>query len=516
MLEAKTGAAEMDLIAPATVYDWKWMLKTLLRYRLPILILPLVCVAAAVFYVQTRSPQYTAAATLSVTNLRLSSSDRDTFYAEALFDPTFIETQIQVIASTPIAYAVIADQGIAAEAADEVDGALRAFRAGLNVQRLGQSSLVQIAFTANDAQRAADVANAVVEAYVEKLLVDREETVEAASSWLRDRLRGVGAQAHVVSPATAPLDKSGMGGTTIVALAAIGGGFTGMVLSLVLGFLDRRIRESEQIIAAIAENCLGIVPRLKQKRPKGGGQSVPGSFSFDAAPSLLSEVDLNPSGAMGQSVRAAAIAPSRRQRIAVTSTFAGEGKTTIASNLALLAVRTGSRVLLVDANGYNSGLSRQLAPQAERGIFHFLASPEARLSDFVLRDSRTGLHLLPIGNDDAFGPEMLWSDRMSRLFEQAEAYDLIVFDMPPLIASGDLRAAASFVDSVLLVIAWNRVSDTQLHAALNLAGTVRARLRGAVLNLASLSALERWASPEASIIAQQRSLTRSGKPHRKV
>lgn len=500
-----------EFVLPPTPYDWKWMARSLLRGAIPTLVIILACAILAVGYVQLRSSHYAAQTILNITNLRLSSTDQDTFYAEALFDPTFLETQIQIIASEPIARAVIGARATAGTADQE---AINAFRRGLTVERVGQSNLVRIAYTHANAQSAAETANAVAKAYIEKLGTDRDRAVQSASSWLRDRLRGVGAQAQIVSEATPPLDKSDTSGMLILAGAVAAGGIGGMVLALVMGFFDRRIRDPRQVAAAVGVECLGIVPSLPFGRPAGAGAAAAGDFSFAAAASRLHDVERGPVSPMWQALRSAGVmatgSPVRTRRVAITSTLPGEGKSTIAANYALLAAQAGKRVLLVDAQTYGPALSQALAPAAGPGLLEFLAAADPSLGAFTLTDPEAGVHFLPLGNAAGFSQseQMLWTDRMERLFEQARDYDLIVFDMPPLVATGDLRAAAPFIDSVLLVLQWNAVSQDDIRAALDLAQPIRERLVGAILNNVSLSRRERWLSPELGITARQEQLAR--------
>lgn len=510
MLETNGGTQESTAsYAQAATYDWKWMLKTLLQRRTPTLLLGALCVALAVLYVQVRPSHYTASALLNITNLRLSSSDQNTFYTESLYDPTFLETQIQIIASEPIARAVIKSENLTAATNGDEQKALKAFRSSLSVLRVGQSNLAQISYIDSDPAKAASVANAVAKAYIEKLKTDRETSIQTASSWLRERLRGVGVQAQVVSEATPPVDKSDMRGILIIAAAGVVGAVAGMTLALVLGFFDRRIRTPEQAMDAAGVECLGMVPWLRAKKSRGR-QPGPGEgqFSFSAAPPILSYVEQNPYTPLWQALRSAGAAtprtPSSPQRIAVTSTFAGEGKTTIAANLSLMAASSGRRVLLVDAQSYNPALSKMLAPQSRRGILEFLRE-DVPLSSLVLSDPDTGVDMLPFGTPGGqeSGARLLWTSRMNKLFEQAQDYDLIVFDMPPLIATGDIRAAGAFLDNVLLVIGWKKVPADKLRAALALAAPIRSKLVGTLLNKARLDLIERWFSPEAAIMTQQ-------------
>lgn len=495
------------------IYDWRWMLRALLRRPLPVLLVPALCVLLAGVYVVLRPANYTASTTLNITNLRLSSSGQDTFFAEAQFEPTFLETQIQIVASEPVARAVIDKVDLAAQTGGDVERALKAFRNSLSLQRVGQSNLVAIAYTARDPQQAAAMANEVAAAYIAKLHADREDAVKSASSWLRERLREVGPKAQIVSAATPPLDKSDMRGIVIIAAAGAAGAVAGIVLALILAFLDRRIREPEQALAATGAECLGIVPLLKpEARAKSAtGPAGAGQFDFGNAATILSQVDAQPFSPIWQALRHVGVATeapatsSRLRTIAVTSALAGEGKTTIAANFALMAASGGKRVLLVDAQPYDPALSRALAPSSRKGLGTLLAEGDADLPSHVLEDPRSGVHFLPFGKpgDQAGSAQRLWSRSMDRLFNQAAAYDLVVFDMPPLLAMGDLRAAAGHVDGFLLVVEWGKVSTDELHAALALAAPVRDRLVGTILNKAAAGAAQRLLSPEASILARQ-------------
>lgn len=512
MLEMTRVPQTSEFVLPPTPYDWKWMARTLLRGAFPTLLITLVCAILAIGYVGLRPSHYTAQTILNITNLRLSSTDQDTFYAEALFDPTFLETQIQIIASEPIARTVV---GAAASPDLKGQEAIDKFRRGLSVERVGQSNLVRIAYTHAESARAAEIANAVAGAYLDKLRNDRDRAVESASSWLRDRLRGVGAQAQIVSEATPPVDKSDTRGILIIIGAIAAGGIAGIGLALVVGFFDRRIRDPKGLVAATGVECLGIVPILPRRPPAGAAAAVPGEFSFASAASRLRDIESGAVSPLWQALRSAGGttggSPIRTRRIAVTSTLPGEGKTTIATNYALLAARTGKRVLLVDAQTYDPSLTRSLTPAGGAGLMEFLAATDSQLTAYTLADPKTGVHFLPLGNSAPAGEgqRLLWTERMERLFEQAHGYDLIVFDMPPLVATGDLRAAASFLDSVLLVLQWRAVSHDDVRAALDLAQPIRERLSGAILNKVSLSRRERWLSPELGLVAKQARLAGS-------
>ena len=506
MLESPRAMAQMaDLKLPPPIYDWKWMVRSLLRHPFLVLFFPLLFGLVAVAYVQLRAPSYTASAVLEISNIRLSPGASDPIYVEALFDPTFMETQIQIIASEPIARTVL---GPVSDGEIAEQTALRALRDGLSVERVGQSNLVRIAYSDLNAQEAARKANAIATAYLEKLQINRDSTALSANSWQRDRLREVGARAQIISPATPPINGSNARGMLIIAGAVVAGGIVGALITLVMGFLDRRMRDASQIAAVSGVDCLGIVPYLDNSVQAKHADVKDAPFSLLSAAPILHYIDRGPGTPLWHAVRSAgavrSVSAGGTRRVAVTSTLSGEGKTTIAANYALLAAKAGQNVLLVDAQAYDPKLTRLLAPQVGGGLVNFLSTPKAQLSRYVLSDTQTGVRFLPFGSGAvADGHNVLWTNGMEKLFEQARDYDLIVLDMPPLVATGDMRAAAPFVDDVLLVVEWNKVTENQLSAALALAGPVQELLMGVIFNKASLRFTARWLSPELDIVAQQ-------------
>lgn len=509
-----------DRIAMAEeTYDWKWMAKAIFR-RIPLILTCAVLFMGLGFaHVFTRTPSYTASTVLNVTSLRLMATGQDTFFAESQQDPTLVETQIQIMGSDPVVRAALERLGRASGTPEEMQEAVKRLQARLNIQRVGQSNLAEISVADPDRAEAARIANAVANSYLARLESEREETIQSGSSWLRQRLRGVGPQATVVAPAMPPLHKSGIGGLPILAVTAIAGGGIGLFLALVLGFLDRRIREPEQALAVTGVECVGMVPPMRapkpRKEPRRGQPApvaAPGSFCLDAGPAMLSAVERHPFSPLWHALRHASIVSfarrgqTRARMIGITAATPGSGATTIAANFALLAAEAGRRVLLVDAQPYAADLSRLLAGDAKGGLVPFLAESTGSLAPHILSDRTRRIDLLPFGATGtaaAAGAQALWSPRMLRLMSEAAGYDLIVFDLPPLAASADIASASAYLDGLLLVIQWGSVSSEQITAALALAEPARDRLVGSILNEATLNAMDRWFSPQSAILAGQ-------------
>lgn len=495
-------------IAPDSAYDWRWMLKAIISRPLIVLPIPVLFVLAAILIVLMRTDVYTASTTLNVTNVRLSIIRDDAVYTETQFDPTFLETQIQIISSDSVIadVAKAADGNSAGETTqNSLDAAvLERIRRPLSVARVGLSNLVNIDYSDVDPARAAEIANAVARSYLAKLDRDRSDAAEAGSGWLRDRLQEAGPKAKIVSEALPPLYKSNIRGLFIIVAAGAVGLAMGFGAAIAAAFLDRRVRSAEQVQQATGRPCFGLVPRTEGSKGTTG---------------LLREVVDKPFSPLWYALRYASVligagadAPGGRL-VGVTSVSGGEGKSTTAANLALMNAGAGKRVLLVDAQPYDMSLSRAMAPSARGGLVDLLGTESGDLSSRITTDPATGLSFLPLGTGQApeKAAQMLWSPAMERLLPSFRYYDLVVFDLPPMLAVGDVHAAAGMLDGALLVVEWGETTEEEIESGLRLAPAVREKLVGTLVNKSDEKGMQRVLSPFFSLLARQRSLVGGGK-----
>ena len=502
------------LESPFDQIDLRWMFSALLHYRKLIVLLPLMFVAFAVLFVLLRAPTFSAATQLELTNLRLAFSREDALFAETHPDPTFLETQLQVIRSDRVALSVLQnmkliDTSASAHAKAE---ALEKLRRGFSVMRVGLSNVVSIEYRSSDPEMAAQLANEFARAYIAEQNSVRWDAAQAASGWLRDRLREVGPKARVVAEALPPRHKSNTRGLYIIAAAGMVGGALAVIGAFALKFFDRRIRTPEDAVAATGVECLGVVPRMP---PTTGPLSdealgpLPPNF-FDAGKSRLSyalEYPHSETGATLQNVRAACdecFAGAGLRYLGVTSTFVGEGRSTISANLAMTLALGGKRVLLVDGDSDDAGLSKKLASVNRPGLADYLASEQDTLEAYVLTERRTGLHFLPNGNRSEAGGG-IWSNNLRRFFEETlTTYECVIFDIPVLGKSGEIRDASRYLEGFLLVVDWGKVSPESIRVGMSSASRLRERLLGTVLNKADVRKVRWLLSPKIAFLNKSR------------
>jgi len=167
--------------------------------------------------------------------------------------------------------------------------------------------------------------------------------------------------------------------------------------------------------------------------------------------------------------------------IVITSTLAGEGKSTLAVGLAISAARLHQRVLLIDADLRRPNLHKLLNLPNEQGLSTLLVSQSPIPQQIETQDAnlRGNISVLTAGPTPADPAKLLSSQRMKEIIATFEkTYDLVIVDAPPALGMVDAVLTASCCSGVLLVGRINQVTRPKLTQAiemlnqLNLVGVV--------------------------------------------
>jgi capsular exopolysaccharide synthesis family protein len=327
---------------------------------------------------------------------------------------------------------------------------------------------------------------------VEKKLaaLSRKARAGARGSSLRNRVRSLqlfdrlrGGNARVRHAAAIPGSPSS---PRLVRNTVLGGAFgllLGLVIAAVLARLGRRMRKPEELARMYSVPLLGIVPRSNalalRSRPPGVASLEPlprrEQEAFELIRARLRYFNID----------------RELRTLLVASSAPGEGKTTVARNLASAAARVGSVVLLIEADLRHPALAGQLALRPGPGLADVLIGELSLWSATQLVDvdsaspaSEEGpvgrsLDVLPAGFPLPPNPaELIESQAMETVLQEARStYDLVVIDTPPLDTASDAFALSRKADGVILV---GRGSRNRGRAA---AGRLRARLDAAAAPL---------------------------------
>jgi succinoglycan biosynthesis transport protein ExoP len=180
--------------------------------------------------------------------------------------------------------------------------------------------------------------------------------------------------------------------------------------------------------------------------------------------------------------------------IGITSASPGEGKTTLAANLATQFAISGVRTLLIDADVRNATLSRHLAPSAEQGILELLNDKD-ELARSVVPVESMGVDVLPVAleTNRARAGDLLASEKMGALLARlSQTYALIIVDLPPLRLVAESVAISAFVDGVIVVAEWEVTPLAMLAEVYHSLRKAQADVIGVVINKVNVRATERY------------------------
>ncbi|MGD1951912.1 MAG: GumC family protein [Leptolyngbyaceae cyanobacterium] len=176
-------------------------------------------------------------------------------------------------------------------------------------------------------------------------------------------------------------------------------------------------------------------------------------------------------------------ADRRLQSIIVSSSMAGEGKSTIAQHLAQTAATMGKRVLLVDADLRRPTVHHRLGLDNSKGLSDLLASHATGTEVLHKAMPFVEFYVITAGTLPPDPVKLLSSRRMRHLMKRLEKdFDLIVYDAPPLVGLADATLIAPHTDGLVLVSRVNHCDRKVLEHAMDNIGFTNVPVLGLVAN----------------------------------
>ena len=308
--------------------------------------------------------------------------------------------------------------------------------------------------------------------------------------------------ARIITRAQVPTAPSAPKKPLILALAmALGAAFGGGIGAF-REFRDRFFRTGEQVRDVLSLEYIGHIPAVDAKEASSGTSEPESARGLQNGNGITNYVVNHPLSAFAETMRSAKIAvdmenPSSRCKvIGVISSLPGEGKSTVAINLAQLLAMQGSRTLLIDADLRNPGATRAIGRHAEQGILEALLEGKP-LKDLLLLDSKTRLAFLPavVKRRVPHSSDLLSSSIMVNLLEELKVhFDYIVLDLPPLGPVVDARAVSPMLDASLGVIEWGRTSRRVVRTTFAVQPELMEKCIGVVLNKVDTEKLKLYRS----------------------
>jgi uncharacterized protein involved in exopolysaccharide biosynthesis/cellulose biosynthesis protein BcsQ len=343
--------------------------------------------------------------------------------------------------------------------------------------------------------------------------------------------------ARVVTAATAPLSKTWPKTTVVLPMSTMLGFAAGLMLALARNGMDRRVRSGSRLRSQLGIVSLGKLPFIAAARrrvpwpSRKMGRETPKSR---AAIRTILDLPYSPFGEALRSVKAsvdASFQPGMSAIVGITSIGRGDGKTTIAANLAQLYSNEGISVVLVDADFQTARLSRLAQNGASLGLVVADMRPNERAGDTgkgseIAAPANTGVSggggvmlaerqatataapsltlgqraeyaSVPVVTVSAIRQAAASEQRYghlpalrSRLETLRKQYEVIVVDMAGFSESADTRTICSYVDGIAIVLGNpDKITLERLGGAIARFGKIRVNVLGAIFNRCSRRAM---------------------------
>jgi len=432
---------------------------------------------------------------------------------QSQLDPKLvIDTEIKMIESRPVRMAVEAARGRVAK---------------VHATRVEQTLIIRLTGHGDTPRRAADVANAYADSYIQLRQSQATDDLAAGTSALLRKIddlqtqideidlgSGVGAAseddparadlaAHraalssqqilfrqrldelqvdsqvraaavrvVVraSPQTKPIRPTPIRN---VLLATVVGLLFGVGLACLQEFLDDSVRTQEDLARLSGLPVLGAIPSFSTSRTPSPILAVAGETETGAAEAYR---------ALRTSVQLLGVTRPLTT-IQFTSPGGGVGKTTTVSNLATVLVAAGHRVAVVDSDLRRPRLHEVFAVPNDKGLTAVLVGDATLAEALTPVPGHPGLQILTAGVIAPNPSELLSLKRTAEvIFELQSRFDVVLIDSPPVLPVTDAIVMSEWVEAVVVVVASGQTKRNELRNALDQLKQATAPLAGAVLN----------------------------------
>jgi len=272
----------------------------------------------------------------------------------------------------------------------------------------------------------------------------------------------------VLDYAVPPVSPSSNDASRLLLLAILASLGIAVGIALLHDRMDRRFRYPEQATRELGLLIAGTVPSFKADRR--------GKFTIETMSEAI------------ESFRTLRLAlrydfpDDEPVVLGISSPAAGDGKSIVASNLAIAFAGAGNKTLLIDGDVRRGALHRTFKAPVSPGLSEYL-NGFAGLDSIVRSTSGENLFLIPRGARNDRASELLVSDLMRALaLAVRRQFDVVIIDSPPLVAGMDAYALGAAAGSMLIVLRPS-VTDRKLAAAkLEVLDRLPIRILGTVIN----------------------------------
>ena len=420
--------------------------------RFWIMMLALVLILGGVFCFRayrSYSPVYSANATFTI------SSDDSSLYSSSSYLNT--RTAGQIVKTFPY----ILNSGLLQKKVAE-DLGTETVPGSITTETLGSTNMITIIVNSSKPQDAYDILQSVISHYPEVAepvigevtmnLLDITDVPESASnppSYKRDMVKGMFAGAALC-----------------------------FVILLVYAFTRNTIHEEEDFKKMLNVDCICAIPQIVFKKR--------GNTEFRKDISIYNQKISQTFLEAVRVLRARIEKDAKKNDLKVflvTSAAPGEGKSTIAANIAMALSMRGSKVALVDCDLRNPSVRERLSmPDDGPGLYEFLIK-KAEMRDVILWNEQYKIYVVPGGEPISNGSELIDSPRMNKLLDALRGrVEYVILDTAPVGILTDTAVLAEAADAALFVVKQDYANRSSIMEGIGQLAESKIYISGCILN----------------------------------
>lgn len=258
-----------------------------------------------------------------------------------------------------------------------------------------------------------------------------------------------------------------------IMLGLVGGLAVALGLAFFVNYLDDSIKSQDDVETYLRLPFLGYIPNIKtnsvverdlQSHLHPQSNAAEGFRTIRATISLTHKAD-------------------KFRTLAVTSTIPSEGKSLVASNLAIVTAQTGIKTLLVDADLRRPSVHKAYQLHSPSGLSSYLTEEVDQIEKIVHKTEVPNLDVICCGSVPSTPSELIGSKRMMDFLEAARSrYDRVILDCPPISAVSDPLIIAAMSDGVVFVTKFNKIRREHARKSIQRVQNAGIHILGVVLN----------------------------------
>jgi capsular exopolysaccharide synthesis family protein len=173
-------------------------------------------------------------------------------------------------------------------------------------------------------------------------------------------------------------------------------------------------------------------------------------------------------------------------RLVITSTQPGEGKTTVSSNLGVVMAQAGSKVLIIDCDLRRPALHPYFNEKLTPGVTNYFTGENQVVTSYIKKTEVDGLDIITSGAVPPNPSELLASSRMKNFLDEvSRGYDYVIVDSPPSGAFADAAMLSKLCDGVLFVCSSGEAKKEYIKKAVESFRKIDSKVLGVVVNKVS-------------------------------